>query len=124
MATHTIKIVYTAPVAPKINTVASICDTFVPGGCAADMTAFDGTYYDTNVAGFGEATTIEAFMQKMIAFPGLNAAFRKAMRDGQASYTEASDQAMLIMEEARAAMKVQGFEITVDAQTPSVTPAG
>lgn len=109
----TIKIVYTAISAPTSEAVAQICAVYVPTNAAADLPVFEGTYYDTNVAGFGEGMTIEKFFQNSVAHPGLIAALKLAVENGE--YEFDTDDAMMIMylEEVADAVADQGFEITV-----------
>lgn len=128
---HTITIKYTALVAPNVAAVNPICRCFFPSNCAADNAAVAGTYYDTNVEGWGEGTKLDKFMQQVVAHPGLVAAIRKAVRDGEYTITDADEKTALYMEEVAPSLADQGFTITVDggAQseaaaevTPEVTP--
>ena len=109
----TITITYTAITAPTAKLVPQICDIFVTNNNASRQTAFDGTYYDTNVEGFGEATTLQAFMAEMVAHPGLIAALRYAIKNGEYEYTDATNDDVLYAEELKPALKDQGFTITV-----------
>lgn len=111
-----ITITYTAPVAPAAQPIDQICAIFEPTNAAADNAAFDGTYYDTNVKGWGEATTIEQFMKDSIAHPGVIAALRKAIAAGTYTFTTDEKEALYYGEVAPAVVD-QGFVITVaDAQ--------
>lgn len=109
----TISIAYTAPVAPAADAVQQICATFVPNNAAADNAVFDGTYYDTNVYGFGEGTTLEQFFANSIAHPGLIAALKFAMKDGSYQFDTDDEKTIMFMEEVIAPLADQGFEITV-----------
>lgn len=117
---HTITIKYTAPVAPNAQAVSPICRVFAPQACAADHPKMEGTYYDTNVEGWGEGTTLEQFMAQQVSHPGLNAAVRKAVRDGEYTMTDADEKTMLYMEEVAPALKSQGFEIIIDGTEDAV----
>lgn len=112
MAT-TITITYTAIAAPASDFVQQICDVYYPANNASRNPVFDGTYYDTNVEGFGEATTLEAFMAQMVAHPGLIAALREAVRSGSYTYDEVTDDDVLYAKELKSALKSQGFEIEI-----------
>lgn len=111
MASITIK--YTAPVAPAIRT-ANICPTFVPTNAACDDSDFDGTYYDTNVYGLGEGTTLEQFMAAQIAHPGIVAMLRAAIAN-EDGYTlaDATADDVLYFGEMKNALAEQGFEIEI-----------
>lgn len=117
---NSIRIKYTAPVAPNAKAVAPICRTFAPQACAADHAAMAGTYYDTNVAGWGEGTTLEQFMAQQVAYPGLNAAIRKAVNDGEYVIKNADEKTVLYMGEVAKALKSQGFTITIEEEEEEV----
>lgn len=108
----TITITYTAITAPAVNAVQQICDVYYPANNASRNPAFDNTYYDTNVEGFGEATTLEAFMAQMVAHPGLVAALRAAIKDGSYTY-EGTDKDALYIGELEGALASQGFTFEV-----------
>lgn len=116
MAKYTITIKYTAPTAPVADASAQICALFYPANAAADLDVFKDTYYDTNVEGmYAGGASIEGFVQKMVAHPGLVAALRRAVADGEAKFETEDDKAYLLMKEAEPALADQGFEITVAA---------
>lgn len=108
----TITITYTAPVAPSIQVVDPICRMFEPNNAAADNAAYAGTYYDTNVDGWTQATTLEDFLKSCVAHPGLIAALRKAAADGSYEF-EATDKEALYLGEVAPAVKDQGFVIEI-----------
>lgn len=114
---HTITIKYTRVAAPVVNPVAPICPVMQPTNAAADMPAFEGTYYDTNVEGWGEGTTLGAFMNQMVAHPGLVAALRKAVRDGEYTIEDADEKTMLYLEEVKSAVAENGFIIEEATKT-------
>lgn len=107
-----ITITYVAPVAPVEGSAAQICRTFEPNNAAADYPAVAGTYYDTNVPGFGIAEPLESFMAKMVAHPGLVAALRKAIADGTYAF-EADEKEALYFGELKPALADQGFTIEI-----------
>lgn len=111
----TITITYSAIAAPAVNFVQQICDVYYPANNASRNPAFDNTYYDTNVEGFGEATTLEAFMAQMVAHPGLVAALRAAIKDGTYSY-EATEAEALYAKEYAPALVDQGFTVEVTSE--------
>lgn len=109
----TITITYEAIAAPSTDIAQQICDVFYTNNNASRNAAYDGTYYDTNVDGFGEATTLEAYMAQMVAHPGLVAALRYAIANGSYEYTEATEKDALYAAELAPALKDQGFTIEV-----------
>lgn len=109
----TIKIVYSAISAPTADVVAQICATYVPNNAAADLAVFDGTYYDTNVAGFGEGMSIEKFFADSVAHPGLIAALKFAVKDGEYEFDTEDEKTIMYLEAVAPAVADQGFEITV-----------
>ena len=109
----TIKITYTAISAPTANAGAQICATFVPTNAAADLAPFEGTYYDTNVAGFGEGMSIEKFYADSVAHPGLIAALKLAVKNGEYEFDTEDEKTIMYLEEVADAVKDQGFEIEV-----------
>ena len=108
-----IKIVYTAVPAPAVDASAQISRTFVPTNCAADMKAFAGTYYDTNVDGFGEGVSAEDFIKGSIAHPGLVLALKQAMLSGSYEFDCTDEKTIMYMQEVAPALVDQGFKITV-----------
>lgn len=115
MATK-VKITYTAPVAPADDTSSQICATFVPTNAAADLPAFDGTYYDTNVWGFGEVESLKQYMDKMVAHPGFIAALRAAVKNGTFESTSENEHTELLIREVAPALKDQGFTFEVNGK--------
>ena len=112
---HKITIKYTSVVAPVVNTAAPICPVMMPTNAAADMKAFDGTYYDTNVAGWGEGTALEAFMAQADAHPGLVAAVKQAIKNGEYTIDDATSKDVLYANEVAGSLKDQGIEFIIDA---------
>lgn len=109
----TINIVYKAISAPAADPIAQICATFVPNNAAADLPAFDGTYYDTNVFGIGEGMKIEKFFADSVAHPGLILALKNAIKDGEYAWETEDEKTIMYLEEVAPAVADQGFEITV-----------
>ena len=113
---HTITFKYTKVVAPVVNTAANICSVMLPTNAACDNAKFDGTYYDTNVAGWGEGTALEAFMAQADAHPGLVAAVKQAIQTGKdVVIDDATSKDVLYMNEVAGSLKDQGIEIIIDA---------
>ena len=104
----TITITYVKPVNVTAVPESQICATYAPTNAAADNTVFDGTYYDTNVAGYGDAMSAEAFWNAQVAHPGLVAALRAAMRAGSYDW-EATDADVQYVGEIAPALAEQGF---------------
>ena len=111
----TVKITYTAVSAPAAEAVAQICATYVPTNAAADLAPFEGTYYDTNVAGFGEGMSIAEFFNQSVAHPGLIAALKLAIANGEYEFDTEDEKTIMYLEEivATKAVADQGFEIEV-----------
>lgn len=88
---------------------APISPIFVPTNAAADMEAFDGTYYDTNVYGLDFGSAFEDFLAAQVSHPGLIAAMKKARKDG--TYTMVTEDPMMetMIDELNVAMKGTGF---------------
>lgn len=109
-----ITITYTAISAPAADQAAQICATFVPTNAAADLPAFAGTYYDTNVEGWGEGMTLEQFMKASVAHPGLVLALKLAIENGSYEFETEDEKTVMYLEEVADAVADQGFEITVE----------
>lgn len=109
----TITITYTKPVDESVVPVSQICSVFVPTNAAADNMSetggIPGSYYDTNVPGYGTCMSPEEFFNSQVAHPGLIAALRAAMRAGSYDW-EATDADVQYVGELAPALKDQGFE--------------
>lgn len=117
---HTITFKYTKVVAPTVSNAANICSVMLPTNAACDNAKFDGTYYDTNVAGWGEGTALEAFMAQADAHPGIVAAVKQAIQTGKdVVIDDATSQDVLFMNEIAGSLKDQGIEIVIDAKAAS-----
>ena len=112
----TITITYTKPVDASVVPAAQICAIFVPTNAAADNTSetggIPGSYYDTNVPGYGAGMTPEEFFNSQVAHPGLIAALRAAMRATGSYDWEATDADVQYVGEIAPALKDQGFEFS------------
>ena len=109
-----ITIAYTAITAPANETGAQICSVYLPTSAAADLAPFEGTYYDTNVEGFGECMSIEKFYADSIAHPGLIAALKRAVAEGEYVFETEDEATIQYLEEVTNAVASQGFTITVE----------
>lgn len=112
---YTVKIEYAAVAADVTNLVSPICRLFAPTGCYTDTKAYEGSVYDTNVSGWGEALSLEKFVELSIDHPGALMLFKKAALSELDSvefdtddYTEA-----IYYEELGKALADQGFTVTV-----------
>ena len=112
---HVITIKYTSVVAPAVNPVAPICPVMMPTNAACDNAVFADTYYDTNVAGWGEGTALDAFMAQADAHPGLVAAVKQAIKNGECTIDDATSKDVLYMNEFAGSLADQGIEIIIDA---------
>lgn len=109
----TISIKYTAISAPAAEPIAQICAIFQPTNAAADLPAFEGTYYDTNVEGWGEGTAIADFIRSSVAHPGLVLALKMAFENGEYEFDTEDEKLIMYLEEVKDAVADQGFDITV-----------
>ena len=109
----TINIKYTAISAPTAEPIAQICAVFEPTNAAADLPAFEGTYYDTNVEGWGEGTSFEQFIKDSVAHPGLVLALKMAFENGEYEFDTTDEKLVMYLEEVKDAVADQGFDITV-----------
>lgn len=109
-----IKITFVAKTETEARPVAEIFRRFVPDNAAADLSVFDGTYYDTNVGGTGaEPLSLEAFLANNIAHPGLILALKLAMENGSYEFETEDAKDIMYYEEVAKALVDQGFTITV-----------
>lgn len=90
---------------------APICAIYQPTNAACDMDAFEGTYYDTNVDGYGFGTELEDFIATQVSHPGLIAAMKAAVEDESHKFDmSVLDPAMKTMvAELNRAMEGSGF---------------
>ena len=113
----TITITYTAPTAFEAKATQQIFSEWNPALTASDNTVFAGTYYDTNKWDKGEfpyAETLDEFLAKQVAHPGLIAALRAAARAEGGTYEwAATDDDVLYTEELGPALASQGFTFAV-----------
>lgn len=109
----TISITYTAISAPTAEPIAQIMSTFVPTNAAADLPVFEGTYYDTNVEGWGEGTAFADFIANSVAHPGLVLALKMAFENGSYEFDTTDEKLIMYLEEVADAVADQGFEIVV-----------
>ena len=108
-----ITITYTAISAPAADATEQICAVYLPTNAAADNAVFDGTYYDTKVQGFGEATPVEKFFADSVAHPGLIAALKLAVANGEYAFETEDEKTIMYLEEVAPAVADQGFVIEV-----------
>ncbi len=115
-----ITIAYTAPVAPRTaEPVAEICAVYRPTNAACDLPAFEGAYYDTNVYGFTPAVSAEEYVAQMVAGPGIIAALRAAIANGEFVIEFPTEDDILYWSELAPAVKDQGFEVTIEGSDSS-----
>lgn len=116
----TITITYTAPVQfASDSATQQIFGVWNPATTASDNAQFEGTYYDTNVWDNGEfpyATSLDAFLAKQVAHPGLIAALRQAVKAGSYDW-ETTDDMVLYADELADALKDQGFTLATGSSS-------
>ena len=96
-----------------------IFNVWNPATTASDNAQFEGTYYDTNVWDNGEfpyATSLDAFLAKQVAHPGLIAALRQAVKAGSYDW-ETTDDMVLYADELADALKDQGFTLATGSSS-------
>ena len=77
---YTVKILYKGPEAPtNIPFVSPICPLYIPTNSYIDTPAYEGTAYDTNVAGFGTINIMEPYATTSFPFPVPLAQFKLAV---------------------------------------------
>lgn len=113
MATHTVVISFNAKKRTVAEPIAQICSTFTPNNAAADLEVFEGTYYDTNVEGWGKGTSLGEFMAAQVAYPKLNAYLRKAIRDSRYEFSTDDEAFRLYLEECAPVLAREGFKIEI-----------
>lgn len=109
---YTINIKYAAPAVEVVNGGVGIARLHTPGASYVDSKAYAGTAYDTNVEGFGTATTLEDYLNSMTAHPGIVAALRQAMKEGEFVIEGADWKDHVYALEIAPALAAQGFTIT------------
>lgn len=110
---HKITIKFTQPVADEARKCTPICRMFEPQGCVADLDVMD--VYKTNVDGFGDfAMTLADYLAAQVAHPGLVAACKQAVKNGEYVVEEADEKMALYANEVKDALQGEGFEITVE----------
>lgn len=109
---HNVIIKFTAQKPTIAKPVAEICATYVPNNAAADLEVFAGTYYDTNVEGWGLASSLQEFMAKQVAYPKLNAYLREAIRSGEYTFKTDDEGFYLYLKECAPALAEEGFTFT------------
>lgn len=107
---HKITIQFKPEMRTVAEPIAQICSVFNPTNAAADLDVFEGTYYDTNVAGWGMGTSLGEFMATQVAHPGLVACLRKAIRDTQYEFTTDDEKLYVYLEECAPALAREGFK--------------
>lgn len=118
---YTITIVYTGPKSPEsVQFVSPICPIYTPSNSYADTTAYAGTVYDTNVAGFGKIDLMEPYASTSFPYPVPLAQFKLAIvgetqNDGskKVEFTVDTYQEAFWYKTAGEQLKDQGFTVTV-----------
>lgn len=113
MSQRTVVISFAAPKRVVAEPVAEICSMYHPHNAAADLPVFEGTYYDTNVEGWGIGTPLDQWMCQQVAHPGLIAYLRKAVRDSQYEFTTDDERMIVYLEECAPALASQGFKFEI-----------
>lgn len=115
MAAKTITITYVKPTAPAGREATSISPIFKTPETYADTTAFAGTVYDTNVAGFGSLPLAFPYDETSFPYPIPLAQFQAAMVGTSGTVTLTSDDDMVVNYYIAAGklLASQGFTVTV-----------
>ena len=127
----TVTINYTAPVTTIADLIPDtfvladakstnqICDTLIPTSSASDTSPFDGSYYDTNVEGKGEGTSVEDFFANSIPHPGLIAALKLARERGTYTFKTVDELVGLYIENVERALEDQGYTFEISYSSDS-----
>lgn len=107
---YKIAITYKAPAKQEQHDVASICALFMPTSAACDMDAFDGTYYDTNIQGYGFGSELDDFLAMQVSHPGLVAAMKQAAKDGLFEMETLDPSMKTMVLELNTALAAEGFK--------------
>lgn len=117
---YTIKIVYSGvPVPESIPFVSPIAPLYVPTNSYIDTPAYEGTVYDTNVAGFGQLNIMEPYASTSFPYPVPLAQFKLAVvgTDGdngkEVEFTVDTYEEAFWYMTAGEQLKDQGFTVTV-----------
>lgn len=117
---YTIKIVYSGVPAPtNIPFVSPIAPLYVPTNSYIDTPAYEGTVYDTNVAGFGQLNIMEPYASTSFPYPVPLAQFKLAVvgTDGdngkEVEFTVDTYEEAFWYMTAGEQLKDQGFTVTV-----------
>lgn len=110
---HTVVISFEPTKRTVAEPIAQICATYTPNNAAADLDVFEGTYYDTNVEGWGRGTSLGEFMAQQVAYPMLNAYLRKAIRDKEYTFETDDEKFRLYLEECTTVLAREGFKIEI-----------
>lgn len=114
-----ITIKFTQPVADEARKCTPICRMFEPQGCMADLDVMG--VYKTNVDGFGDfAMPLADYVAAQVAHPGLVAALKQAVKNGEYAF-EGDEKAALYAAELKDVLAGEGFEITVGDEIPDIT---
>lgn len=105
---HKITIKYVAPVMDEARKCATICRMFHPAECYADMEVMEAR--NTNVPGMGgPVMPILEYLAAQVAHPGLIAACKQAVKDGEYVIEEADEKVYLYCKEVENALAAEGF---------------
>lgn len=91
------------------HAVAPISPVYIPTNAAADMEAFDGTYYDTNVYGMDFGSEFDDFLAAQVSHPGLIAAMKMARKEGSFTMTTLDPMMETMVLEMNDALAGSGF---------------
>ena len=91
------------------HAVAPISPVYIPTNAAADMEAFDGTYYDTNVYGMDFGAEFDDFLAAQVSHPGLIAAMKMARKEGSFTMTTLDPMMETMVLEMNDALAGSGF---------------
>ena len=114
---YIVAIKYNEPTLTAVDAVvAPICSIYNPTNSYTDTAAYDGTVYDTNVAGFGKIKPMEPFASTSFPYPVPMAQFKVAALGGAVAFLVDDYKEAFYYEETGKALADQGFEVTVTSE--------
>ena len=124
--TYTITIEYRGKETDVERIACPICRIFTPSASYVDTPAYEGTTWDTNVAGWGSTPSVEPYASTSIPFPVPLAQFKlavvgKPIKDGEekevightVTFTTEDYKEAFYYKQVGAALADQGFTVTV-----------
>ena len=122
---YTVTIKYTGVSGEVAIGAAPIARLWNPDGSYIDSVAYEGTVYDTNVAGFGEVPAVAPYDSTSIPYPVALAQFKLATvgNDNEVTFDVEDYKEAFFYKTLGEQMADQGFEVTVGVKGPQIVLA-